>query len=92
MQDGDVLLPPDADATSTLEVVPVHDHVDQQVDGNGNPLHSSQTDELGVAQKSSGAVVVGVEESQRLLLEDKEQGIDEFPVLVDVVQLGGERG
>jgi hypothetical protein len=32
-------------------------------------------------------VVVGVEEGQGLLLEDKENGVDELPVLVEVVQL-----
>jgi hypothetical protein len=37
LHDGDVLLPPDADATCGLEVVPVHDDVDHQVQGNGDP-------------------------------------------------------
>lgn len=37
LHDGDVLLPPDADATCGLEVVPVHDNVDGQVQGDGNP-------------------------------------------------------
>ena len=31
------LLPPDTDPTSTLEVVPVHDNVDCQVQGNNSP-------------------------------------------------------
>ena len=89
LQHGDVLLPPDADATGTLEVVPVHDDVDQQVDGDGNPLDRGQTDELGVAQEGGGTVVVGVEEGQRLLLEDEEDGVEQLNVLVDVVQLMG---
>jgi hypothetical protein len=33
----DVLLPPDADASRALEVVPVHDNVDSQVQGNDRP-------------------------------------------------------
>jgi hypothetical protein len=37
LHDGDVLLPPDADTTCGLEVVPVHDDVDHQVQGDGNP-------------------------------------------------------
>ena len=61
--------------------------MDQQVDGDGNPLHSSQANELSVAQKSSGTVMVGVEEGQGLLLEDQENGVDKLPVLVEVVQL-----
>jgi len=37
LETGDPLLPPDADAASALEVVPVHDNVDHQVEGNWNP-------------------------------------------------------
>lgn len=37
LHDSDVLLPPDADATCGLEVVPVHDDVDGQVQGDGDP-------------------------------------------------------
>ena len=37
LHDGDVLLPPDADAARTLEVVPVHDDVHTEVEGNGDP-------------------------------------------------------
>ena len=87
LQHGDVLLPPDAHTTGTLEVVPVHHNVDQQVDGDGHPLHGSHTDKLRVAEKSSGTVVVGVEEGQWLLLEDKEDGVNELDVFVQVVEL-----
>lgn len=31
LANGNVLLPPDADASGALEVVPVHDNVDRQV-------------------------------------------------------------
>lgn len=62
LHNGDVLLPPDADASGTLEVVPVHDDVNAQVEGNWNPGDRSVTNELGVAKKGSGAVVVSVEE------------------------------
>ena len=37
LETGDPLLPPDANATRTLEVVPVHDNVDRQVQGDGHP-------------------------------------------------------
>lgn len=37
LQPSDPLLPPDADPPSTLEVVPVHDHVYSQVQRDGNP-------------------------------------------------------
>lgn len=87
LQHGDVLLPPDTDAAGALEVVPVHDHVDEQVDGDGHPLHGSQTNQLGVAEKSGGTVVVGVKEGQGLLLEDQENSVQEFDVFVDVVEL-----
>jgi len=37
LKTGDPLLPPDADPTGTLEVVPVHHNVDHEVQGNGDP-------------------------------------------------------
>ena len=62
LHNSDVLLPPDADASGALEVVPVHDNVNTQVEGNWDPRNSSVSDELGVAEESSGAMVIGVEE------------------------------
>lgn len=88
LQHGDVLLPPDANTTGTLEVVPVHDNVNQQVDGDRHPLHSGNSDQLGVAQKGGGTVVVGVEEGQWLLLEDQENGVDKLDIFVEIVELG----
>jgi hypothetical protein len=61
--------------------------VDQQVDGDGHPLHGSHTNKLGVAKKGGGTVVVGVEEGQWLLLEGQEDGVNELDVFVDVVEL-----
>lgn len=63
LQTSDPFLPPAADTTGALEVVPVHDHVDKQVQRNDNPRHSGATKELGVAQDSGSAMVVAVEES-----------------------------
>jgi len=37
LETGDPLLPPNADATRALEVVPVHNDVHSQVQGNDNP-------------------------------------------------------
>ena len=76
LQTSDPLLPPDTDTTGTLEIVPVHHNVDQKVHSNRNPLHCGQTNELGVAQKSGGTVVISVEEGQGLLLEGQENGVD----------------
>jgi hypothetical protein len=50
-------------------------------------LHGSEANQLGVAEESSGAVVVGVKEGQGLLLEDQEDGVQEFDIFVDVVEL-----
>lgn len=61
--------------------------MDQQVNGDGHPLHGSHTDELSVAKEGGGTVVVGVKEGQWLLLEDQEDGINELDVFVDVVEL-----
>lgn len=66
LETGDPLLPPDADAARALEVVPVHDDVNSQIKGNGNPGDGGRADQLGVAKKSSGAMVVAVEESCKM--------------------------
>lgn len=87
LKTGDPFLPPDTDATGALEVVPVHDNVDQKVNGDRNPLDGSQTNKLGVAEESGGTVVIGMEEGQRLLLEEQEDGVEEFQVLGQVVEL-----
>ena len=87
LEDGDVLLPPDADATRGLEVVPVHDDVNGEVEGDDDPGDGGVAEELGVAEKSGGTVVVGVEESQGLLLEDEEDGVNELKVFGQVVEL-----
>lgn len=58
-----------------------------QVQRNGDPRNGSQTDQLSEAEQSSGAMVVGVQESQGLLLEDQEDGVEEFKVLGEVIEL-----
>ena len=60
LEDGDVPLPPDADATRGLEVVPVHHHVHCQVEGYGHPGYRGVADQLRVAEQRGGAMVVGV--------------------------------
>ena len=63
LADCDVLLPPDADAARALEVVPVHDDVNSQVQGDDGPGNRGVADELSVAEQSRGAMVVSMEES-----------------------------
>jgi len=63
LQNGDVLFPPDAHAASALEVVPVHDDVDHQIEGDGNPRDGGVADKLGITKKSRCSMVVCVEES-----------------------------
>ena len=62
LHDRDPLLPPDLDASRRLEVVPVHDDMDRQVERDRHPLHGGGADELGVAKKGGRAMVVAVEE------------------------------
>lgn len=88
LQDCDVFLPPDADAARGLEVVPVHDDVDGEVESDDDPGDGGVAEQLGVAEQGGGSVVVGVEEGERLLLEDEEDGVNEFEVLGQVVELG----
>jgi hypothetical protein len=63
LHDGDVLLPPNPNSPSTLEVIPIHDHVNRQVESDWHPGNCGMANELGVAKKSSGSMVVSVEES-----------------------------
>lgn len=67
LEAGDPLLPPDADAAGALEVVPVHDDVDGEVEGDGDPGDGGRANELGVAEESGGAMVVAVEEGCHVL-------------------------
>jgi hypothetical protein len=62
LETSNPLLPPDANATGALEVVPVHDNVDGQVEHDRDPGNGGRADELGVAEQSSGAMVVAVQE------------------------------
>jgi hypothetical protein len=77
--------------------------VDHQVESDRDPRDGGKADELGVAEESSRAVVVAVEEgwselalalegkvrspTQWLLLQDQEDGINQFEVLGEVVEL-----
>ena len=81
------MLPPDTDAARGLEVVPVHDDVHEEVQGDGDPGDGGVANELGVAEKCGSAMVVGVEEGQRLFLEEEEDGVDELEVFGKVVEL-----
>ena len=91
LKTGYPLLPPNANAARTLEIVPIHDHVDQQVDVNNHPLHGRRTDQLRVAEQSSGSMVVRVKECQGLLLEEQKDGIDQLDIFGQVVELDGTR-
>ena len=61
--------------------------MNKQIDINDNPLDSSQTDKLSVAQKGGGTMVVGMKEGQGLLLEEQEDGVEQLKVLGEVVEL-----
>jgi hypothetical protein len=56
------LLPPDANTTSALEIVPVHNDMNSEVQVNHNPGDRGVADKLGVAENRSGTVVIAVQE------------------------------
>jgi len=60
LEHRDILLPPDSDTASRLEVIPVHDNMYGKVEGDGYPGDRSVANKLGVAQESRSAVVVGM--------------------------------
>lgn len=61
--------------------------MDCQIQGNGNPRDCSVSNELSVAEKCSCAMVISMEESQGLLFQDKEDGVNQFEVFGQVVHL-----
>lgn len=87
LETGNPLLPPNTDTTSALKVVPVHNDVNEEVQDDGNPRDGGGTDELSVAKEGGGTMVIAVEEGQRLLLEEKEDGIKKLKVLGEVVEV-----
>ena len=87
LQHRDVFLPPDTDAARGLEVVPVHYHVHGQVESDGDPGDGGVAEQLGEAEESCGAVMVGVQEGERLFLQEEEDGVQELEVFGEVVEL-----
>ena len=59
-----------------MEVVPVHDDVDGEVEGDGDPGDGGVAEELGEAEEGGGAVVVGMEEGEGFLFQEEEDGVD----------------
>lgn len=59
---SDPFLPPAANTARALEIVPVHDYVNGQVQGDHYPRHRRATEKLSVAENSRSAVVVAVKE------------------------------
>ena len=62
LEPGDPFLPPDAHAARGLKVVPIHDHVDREIKGDGDPGDCGQPNELGIAEQSCSSVMIGMEE------------------------------
>lgn len=58
LQPCDPFFPPDANSPGRLEIVPVHDHVDKEIEGDGDPRNGSEADQLGVAEKCRSSMMV----------------------------------
>lgn len=80
-------LPPNADSACALEIVPVHDDMDKQIQLDHSPLNGRRPDQLGVAKEGSGTMVVSMKESQRLLLEEQEDCVNQFKIFGQVIEL-----
>ena len=66
--------------------------MDGEIEGDGDPGDGGVAEELGIAEESGGAVVVGVEEGEGFLFEEEEDGVDEFEVFCQVIQLESVSG
>lgn len=62
LQPRNPLLPPDADTSRALEIVPVHNYMHEQVERDWNPRHWGVSDELCVAQERGCWMMVAVKE------------------------------
>jgi len=80
-----VFLPPDSAATGCRVVIVVHEDVDSEVKHDRNPRDAGAPIQLDIAEKGRCRVVEDVKESKRLLLESKEDGIEQFQVLDIIV-------
>ncbi|KAH3677460.1 hypothetical protein OGATHE_000934 [Ogataea polymorpha] len=78
--------PPDFDTPGSEEVVPVHQDMHCQVQGDWNPFNRGVSNQLSVAEQSCCSMVVGVEESQWLSSEHQENGIDKLQIFGKVVE------
>lgn len=63
------LFPPDTDATGRLAIVPIHNHVDSQIQCDWNPRNGCFADQLSVAQKGSCSVVISMQKCKWLFLQ-----------------------
>lgn len=81
----DGALPGNSDLERSQSIVCIHDDMYEEVQSDDDPADRSPAKKLGEAEQCRGPVVVDVEESKGLLLEDEEDSVDEFDVLEHVV-------
>ena len=62
LEDCDPFFPPYANASGSLEVVPVHYYMDGKIQGDWYPRDRGESNQLGIAEEGRSTVVVGVEE------------------------------
>lgn len=87
LETSNPFLPPNADTSCSQEVVPVHNDVHTEVEHDRHPRNWGQTDQLGVTKKCGCTMVVSVQESQLLLLNDEENSVDELTELGEIVEV-----
>ena len=81
-----MLFPPDTYTTSGLEVVLVHHDVDSEVECDEHPGNRGLANKF-IAEQNRCAVVINVQESQRLLHENEEDSIQQIKILGEVVEI-----
>jgi hypothetical protein len=75
LESGDPFLPPDANTTGALEIVPVHHNMNQEIQGDWDPRDRSISYQLSITQQGRSTMMVRVEEGQRFLLEEEKNGV-----------------
>lgn len=62
LESGDPFFPPDADASRSLEVIPVHNDMYSQIQGDRYPRHWGLPNQLGITKKCRCSMVIAVQE------------------------------
>lgn len=87
LQGSKILLPPNAVSSSSASVIVIHQDVNHEVKDNRHPRHTGSAIQLSETQHHGHAMMVPMQKSDILSLHSQEHGVDQFPVLDEVIEV-----